>query len=80
MRNTRFERNFGTNLPREVQLQRLHRAVREELTPAQRDTLLAYYFEDRTMEEIARLRGVNRSTVWRTLKRAEKNLRRMLSY
>jgi len=40
----------------------------------------AYYFENKTMEQIAREQGVNRSTVSRTLKRGMRNLERFLQY
>ena len=77
MKNTRYE---GRRLPREVQLDRVQRAIQEELTQLQRYTLCAYYFRQRTLEQIARDRGVNKSTVCRTLHRAEEKLRRILKY
>lgn len=54
--------------------------IREELTELQRDTILAYYFENKSVEQIARERGINKSTVSRTLKRAEARLKRFLQY
>ena len=51
-----------------------------ELTPKQRETILAYYFQDMTIEQIAQKRGVNKSTVCRCLKRAEDRVRRCLRY
>ena len=63
-----------------VQQKRLHRVIREELTPIQREVLLAYYFQELTIPEIARRRGVNKSSVCRTLHRAEDRLRRFLRY
>lgn len=80
MKNTRFDRSHRISLPREMQLQRLRQVIQGELTPHQRDTLMAYYFEKKTMAQIAQERGVHKSTVWRTLKRAEKTLRRVLQY
>ncbi len=77
MKNTRYE---GRRLPREVQLDRVQRAIQEELTQLQRYTLCAYYFRQQTLEQIARDRGVNKSTVCRTLHRAEEKLRRILKY
>ena len=71
---------FTRYIPREIQLQRLRRAVRQELSPRQRETVEAYYFENKTMEQIARELGVNRSTVSRTLKRGVRNLERFLRY
>jgi RNA polymerase sigma factor (sigma-70 family) len=54
--------------------------MREELTQLQRETLLAYYFQEKSITEIAEERGVNKSTVCRTLHRAETKLRRYLKY
>ena len=54
--------------------------IREELTANQREILLAYYMENLTIPQIAQCRGVNRSTVSRTLHRAEEKLRRYLRY
>lgn len=67
-------------LPKKIQQQRLHRVIREELTPLQRYTLIAYYFREQTIEQIAKERRVNKSTVSRTLRRAEDKLRRFLQY
>lgn len=46
----------------------------------QRQTLTAYYFHQQTIPQIAESRGVNKSTVSRTLRRAEEKLRRYLKY
>jgi RNA polymerase sigma factor (sigma-70 family) len=54
--------------------------IQEELTPLQRETLSAYYFHRQTIPQIAAERGVNKSTVSRTLRRAEDKLRRYLKY
>lgn len=59
---------------------RLKAVIQRELTELQRYTLAAYYFSGLTMEEIARIRNVNKSTVSRTLHRAEEKLRRFLQY
>ncbi len=80
MRNTLYEGYLGPRLPREVQLKRIQRVIREELTPLQRLTLIAYYFQEQTLAQIADSRGVNKSTVCRTLHRAEEKLRRYLKY
>lgn len=61
-------------------MQRVRRVIAEELTPAQREVLIEYYIHDRTMEQIALDRGVHKSTVCRTLHRAEDKLRRYLKY
>ena len=80
MKNILYEGYLGPRLPREVQLKRVQRVIREELTELQRYTLVAYYFQEKTLVEIAEERGVNKSTVCRTLKRAEEKLRRYLKY
>ena len=80
MRNILYEGYLGPRLPREVQLKRVRRVIAEELTELQRDTLTAYYFQELSITDIARLRGVNKSTVCRTLHRAEKRQRRCLRY
>ena len=80
MKNTLYEGYLGPRLPKEVQMKRVQRVIREELTPLQREALIAYYFQEMTMEAIARERGVNKSTVCRTLHRAEEKLRRYLKY
>lgn len=80
MRNILYEGYQGIRLPREVQLKRVQRVIKEELTPLQREALIAYYFQEQTITQIAEERGVNKSTVCRTLHRAEEKLRRYLKY
>ena len=80
MRSIRFEGKASIRLPKKIQQQRLHRVIREELTPLQREAIVSYYFQEMTMEAIARERGVNKSTVCRTLHRAEQKLRKYLKY
>lgn len=80
MKNILYEGYLGPRLPREVQLNRVRRVIREELSPHQREILTAYYFHRRTIPQIASDRGVHRSTVSRTLHRAEANLRKYLKY
>ncbi|MBO5130559.1 MAG: sigma-70 family RNA polymerase sigma factor [Oscillospiraceae bacterium] len=80
MKNILYEGYLGPRLPREVQLKRVQRVIQEELTPLQREALIGYYFQERTITEIAEERGVNKSTVCRTLHRAEQKLRRFLKY
>ena len=71
---------MGPRLPREMQIKRVQRVIQEELTPLQREVLTAYYFQEMTMQQIADDRGVNKSTICRTLHRAEEKLRRFLRY
>ena len=80
MRNTLFEGYEGPRLPWEVQLKRLRRVIEAELTPCQKQTLTAYYFRQLTIPQIAKEQGVNKSTVSRTLRRAEDRVRRCLRY
>ena len=80
MKNTPFEGNASLRLPKKVQQARLHRVIQQELSPLQRQTLIAYYFQEQTIPEIAQERGVNKSTVSRTLRRAEEKLQRFLRY
>ena len=68
----------------EESMQRLRRAltqaVQNELTPKQRTYLQMYYFDRKNMTEIAEEEGVDKSTVSRTIARAENNLYRVLRY
>ena len=80
VKNILYEGYLGPRLPREVQLKRVQRVIQEELTELQRQALMAYYFQDLSITQIARDRGVNKSTVCRTLHRAEQKLRRYLKY
>ena len=80
MKNTLFEGAFFRQIPREQQVRRMKMVIQEELTELQRYTILAYYFENKTLLQIAEERSVNKSTVCRTLKRAENKLRRFLKY
>ena len=80
MKNTLYDGYKGIRLPREIQMQRVRRVIDEELTPLQREALIAYYIQGLTIPQIARERGVQRSTIARTLHRAEDKLRRFLRY
>ncbi len=80
MKNTLFDGYLGPRLPKQMQLQRVKLVIEQELTPLQRQTLTAYYFRQMTITQIAAEQGVNKSTVCRTLHRAEEKLRRFLRY
>ena len=80
MKNILYEGYLGPRLPREVQLKRVQRVIQEELTLPQQEALLGYYFQEKTLAQIARDRGVNKSTICRTLHRAERKLRKFLKY
>ena len=59
---------------------RLHRAIREELTPRQLQLVTMYYSDNMMLREIAQELGISVSTVSRTLSRARARLRRCLRY
>lgn len=80
MKNILYDGYLGPRMSREVAMERLRRVIREELTDLQREVLMAYYFQEIPIPQIARDRGVNKSTVSRTLRRAEEKLRRYLKY
>ena len=80
MRNIPFEGYEGPRQPPAPQMQRLRRVIERELTQTQREIILAYYFQDKTIPQIAAERGVQKSSVSRCLKRAENRVRRCLRY
>ena len=80
MKSIRYEGYLGPRMSREVAMERIRRVIQEELTDLQREVLVAYYFQEVNIPQIARERGVNKSTVSRTLHRAEEKLRRYLKY
>ena len=80
MKNIRYDGYLGPRLPPQVQLARVREVIEGELTHNQREILLAYYIQQQTIPQIAAQRGVHKSTVSRTLRRAEDKLRRFLKY
>lgn len=64
----------------EIARKRIDRVIREEMSELERTTLIAYYIQEQTIPELAKARGVNKSSVSRALKRAERKLRRYLKY
>lgn len=80
MKNTLYDGYQGPRLPKQVLLNRIQRVMQEEMTDIQRQTLSAYYLQEKTIPQIAEERGVCKSTVSRTLKRAEQKLKRYLRY
>lgn len=52
----------------------------ELLTPVQKDYLMLYFFEGKNMRQIGELRGVDKSTVSRTVTRARKRLYTYLQF
>ena len=80
MKTTLCESGFVRRLPKEIQLQRVRQVIQNGLTPLQRATLLDYHIHGKTIPQIAKERSVNKSTVSRTLRRAEDKLRQYLRY
>lgn len=58
----------------------LHEVIAEELTPRQREMLLLFYYEQKSVSAIAAELHVNPSTVSRTLRRAENRIRRSMRF
>ncbi len=73
--DTLFDSSLTRYLPTAVQKQRIQRVMEEVLTELQRYTVYGYYFRGMTLEAMALERGVNKSTVCRTLHRAERRLK-----
>lgn len=80
MKNTLYNGYQGPRLTPDLLQKRLSRVIEEELTPLQRETLLAYYIQQKNIPTIAAERSVAKSTVSRTLRRAEGKVRRFLRY
>ena len=80
MRNIPFEEYLGPRLTGEEQSKRLNLVIQRELSPCQREVIIAYYFQEMSIPEIALERGVHKSTVCRTLHRAERRLQILLKY
>ena len=71
----------GTNDEALERLQKnLTAVIRGELTPKQQEVLQLYYFEGLQMKDIAERLKVNRSTVSRNLKGAQRKLFKYLKY
>jgi len=75
-----YEDYQGPRLTRQQQLQRMHRVIENELTEKQRRALLGYYIDRKNIPMLAREFGVSKSTICRTIQRAEKRLKRCLKY
>ena len=77
-----YARQMAQDNSREIsRLKRnLIRALWEDITPRQRETMLMYYGQGLNMREIGQKLGVDKSTVSRTIKRGERRLQRCLRY
>ncbi len=80
-RNTLFDSVYeGSHLSRQEQARRVRKVMELELTPIQREVIVAYFVENKSMPQIARERGVNKSTICRNLHRGMGRIRRCLRY
>ena len=61
-------------------LRMLSRLTEEELTDRQRQCVQLYYFEGQKMRDVARLLGIQSSTVSRHLKKARSRMGQVLRY
>lgn len=80
MKRTLYEGYEGPRLSPATQMQRIRRVIERELTSKQREIILAYYFQDKSIPDIAAERGIHKSSVCRCLQRAEKRVRHCLKY
>ena len=58
----------------------LEKAIQKELTEAERGVISEFWFEEKTLTEIARKRNIAASSVKGTLGRAQAKLEKVLSY
>ena len=80
MKNIDYDGYQGPRMTRDMQRKRLQHVMEHELTELQRRAVMGYYLEKKSMSELAAERGVNKSTICRTLQRAERRMRRCLRY
>lgn len=80
MKSIRYDGYCGPWMSRSMQKKRVANVIANELTAHQKRVVLGYYYEHKTITQLAQEFGVNKSTVWRTLRRAEDRMRRMLKY
>lgn len=80
MRSTLYDGYLGLRMSRATMKKRVANVMANELTEHQRRAVVGYYLEGKTIPELAREYGVNKSTVCRTLHRGEARMRRLLRY
>lgn len=80
MNHTPFDTYLGPRLSSELQRQRVRRVLEHELTPKQRSAIVGYYFEGKTLQQLADESGVCPSTIWRTIRRGLTRMARCLRY
>ncbi len=72
-----FGKVFPEYIDEEKNSRAIRAAMRRTLTPIQKQILLLHYADKLSISQIARLRNVRPSTVWRTLKRAKDNMQKV---
>ena len=80
MKRTLYDGYEGPRLPSRTQLDRIRKVVEQELTRKQKEIMIAFYFQDKSITEIAAERGIHKSSVCRCLHRAEQRVRMFLKY
>lgn len=65
---------------RERLLQVVNKATQNELTPRQQQMVQMHFFEGRSMADVARTLGVNKSTVSRVIKAAQRRIAPCVRY
>jgi len=80
MKNILYDGYLGPWMTRSMQKMRVKNVLENELTPHQRRAITGYYLEGKTITQLAGEFGVNKTTVWRTIKRGEERMRRCLRY
>lgn len=58
----------------------LKKIIEDELTDNQKYIIKKYYYENKTITEIAQMKGVNKSSVSRSMKVAREKIARSLKY
>lgn len=58
----------------------MYKVLEEELTPKQKQIILMYYFDNKNIIQIASELKVNKSTISRTKKAAEKKLNKIKNF
>lgn len=77
----KYQGSGGTNAAeRRQKLSIVYKAMKNELTPLQFQTLKEYYVNGRKMKDIAEERGVHPSTVTRQIRRAKDKIYHIAKY
>ena len=80
MKTIPYELFSHLQLPPEVQRRRVRMVIDHELTETQRRVIMAYYYEGKSIRDIAREQGVQPSSVWKAMRRGLRRMARCLRY